>query len=114
MQTSPGVDPAWPPVTNYGAIGIPWQRASSITEEQRANIIHNRGFYYILTIADATRQIVTPVLAIGRVRHWQHVLDGQEDRLRFWMMMGSLWDERRGCAFNVWWCCDLRQAYVAV
>ena len=34
MQDS--VDPPRPPVHNHGAIGIPWQTAASITEEQRA------------------------------------------------------------------------------
>ena len=109
----PLVDPPWPPVQNSGAIGIPWQSAASITDEQRANIIHNTSFYYILTTAEATHQIASPVLANGSVRRWQHI-PGQEDRLRFWMVMGSLWDERRACAFTVWWCCDVRQAYVAV
>ena len=113
------VQPVWPPpnihAVDQGAIGVQWQRPLAMTQEQREYIIHHQpgAVFYILTRQEAAQLISQPPVAIGRVHHLQHRREGDVGYIRFWLMMGRLWDERTQTHFNVWWCCDVRQTYIA-
>ena len=115
------VQPVWPPpnvhAVNQGAIGLAWRTAADMTQQQRGYIVHHQpgACFYILTLQEAVQVIRHPQRAIGRVFHIRHRREneGDEGYIRFWMMMGYRWDERTQTWFNVWWCCDVRQTYVA-
>ena len=117
------VQPAWPSpdihAVDQGLIGVPWRTARAMTQEQREYIIHHQlgACFYILTQQEAARYLREPHAAIGRVHHFMHrrenPLEGDTGYIRFWLMLGRKWDERTQTHFNVWWCCDVRQTYIA-